>query len=40
MNQKAINFCPEEKEDKETIAALTAKMEHGISLLVYILLKL
>lgn len=30
MNQKAINFCPEEKEDKEAIAALTAKTEHGI----------
>ena len=30
MNQKAINFCPEEREDKEAIAALTAKIEHGI----------
>ena len=30
MNQKAINFCPEEKEDKEAIVALTAKMEYGI----------
>lgn len=30
MNQKAINFCPEEKEDKGAIVALTAKTEHGI----------
>ena len=29
MNQETINSCPEEKEDKEAIAALTAKIEHG-----------
>ena len=29
MNQETVNSCPKEKEDKEAIAALTAKIEHG-----------
>ena len=30
MNQETINSCPKKKEDKEAIAAPTAKIEHGI----------